>query len=477
VRETLRLINQIFPIRKCHGRRLEKKRPCVYYQLGQCPAPCCCMVDPEEYKKTVRDVQLFLQGRSREVIVSLKKKMELESQALQYEQAARTRDRIQALEQTLEKQSMVSLDFTDRDVFSFYREGERMEVVVLFVRGGRLSGTRSFSMRSLTLSDAEALSSFLSQYYSPGKFIPAEVIIPLKLPDQEVLAELLREMRRDRVAITVPQQGPRYELLKMAGQNAEVLFRRERSPQPDSVLPALQEQLGLQRSPQRIVCFDISNIMGTAAVGSAVQFSDGRPDKAGYRRFRIKTVHQADDYGMMYEVLTRYLTRAQREGSLPDLIMVDGGRGQLGVLIKALADCAIENVAAISLAKAGDQRGFPASAAPEQDKICLPHRKNPLLLNRQSPVLLYLQRIRDEAHRFAITYHRKLKAARDLTSPLQAVPGIGVKRAQQLLRHFAGMERLREASLDELSQLPFLNKKTASLIYDFFRTGQKFLKK
>jgi excinuclease ABC subunit C len=333
--------------------------------------------------------------------------------------------------------------------------------VVLFVRGGRLSGSRSFTLRSITLSDAEALSSFLAQYYDQGKFIPPEVIIPLKLPDQELLIEWLHETRRDRVKITVPQQGPRYELLKMAGQNAEIIFRREQSPQPDDVLAALQEKLGLKNYPRCIVCFDISNIMGAAAVGSAVQFTGGRPDKAGYRRFRIRTVHQPDDYAMMYEVLSRYLARAQAEAALPELIMVDGGRGQLGVLLKALHDSAIESVDAISLAKAAD----PA----EEEKLCLPHRKNPLILLRQSPVLLLLQRVRDEAHRFAITYHRQLKAKKDLTSPLQSISGIGAKKARLLLRHFASVERLREAGIEELSQLPFLDKKTATLVYDFFR--------
>lgn len=473
VRETLKLINLIFPIRKCHGRRLEKKRPCIYYQLGQCPAPCCCMVDPEEYKKTVRDVQFFLQGRSREVIVSLKKKMELESQSLQFEQAARTRDRLQALEQTLEKQSMVGPDFTDRDVFSFFREGERMEVVVLFVRGGRLSGTRSFTLNNLSLSDAETLSSFLAQYYDQGKFIPREVIIPCNLPDQGLLAEWLRETRGGPVKIVVPVKGVRGELLKMAAQNAGILFRRRESAQPEDVLYKLQEQLGLKRYPQRIACFDISNIMGTAAVGSAVLFADARPDKTGYRRFRIRTVQQADDYAMMYEVLSRYLARAQREKTVPDLIMVDGGRGQLGVLIRALEDSALKGVDAISLAKAADQGKKPAGSSTEEEKICLPQRKNPLILPRQSPVLLFLQRIRDEAHRFAVTYHRQLKARRDLTSPLQDIPGVGKKTAQQLLRHFGSIERLQHTAHEELSQLCFLNKKTAALVYDYFHQEKK----
>ena len=476
VRETLKLINLIFPLRKCHGRRLEKKRPCIYFQLGQCPAPCCCQVDPEEYKKTVHDVQLFLQGRSREVIASLKKKMELESQSLHFEQAARTRDRIQALGKTLEKQAMVSLDFIDRDVFSFYREGERMEVVVLFVRSGRLSGTRSFSLRNLTLSDAEALSSFLTQYYDQGKFIPPEVIIPLQLPDRELLIEWLKETRGEPVKITVPLQGPRYELLKMAAQNAEILFRREYLAQPDDVLAALQEKLGLKRYPRRIACFDISNIMGTSAVGSAVLFIDGQPARHGYRRFRIKTVQQADDYAMMYEVLSRYLSRAQREETLPDLIMVDGGKGQLGVLIRALEENRIVSVDAISLAKAKNRGKRPAATSAEEEKICLPHRKNPLILSRQSPVLLLLQRIRNEAHRFAITYHHQLKAKKDLTSSLQAIAGIGAKTAQKLLRHFGSIERLQEAGLEELAQLSFLNKKTASLVYDFFGTVKSSMK-
>ncbi|MCX5894712.1 MAG: excinuclease ABC subunit UvrC [Proteobacteria bacterium] len=475
VRETLKLINQIFPLRKCHTRRMQKKRPCIYYQLGQCPAPCCCMVDPSEYRNTVKEVQLFLQGRSREILTSLQKKMELESQSRHFEQAARTRDRIRALGKTLERQAMVSLDFTDRDVFSFYREEGGMEIVVLFIRSGRLSGSRSFSLHRLQLPDEEILSSFISQYYQEGKFIPREIILPLHLKDRGLLEEWLCETKGERVIISAPARGAKHALLKMAAQNAELLFRREAAEKQSSadILGLLQEKLGLKNYPSRIECADISNIMGTSAVGSLVLFEDGNPGKNGYRRFRIRTVQQADDYAMMYEVLTRHLARARAHGTLPDLIMVDGGKGQLGVLLKALQDTGISGVDAVALAKARGNVQGAAGDCRDEEKIFIPHRKDPLILAQRSPALHLLQRIRDEAHRFAITYHKHLKKTRDLTSPLQAIRGIGAKTAQKMLTHFGSMENVRRASRQELSALPFLSKKTASDVYDFFRRDNK----
>ena len=473
VRETLKLINLIFPLRKCHGKRLEKKRPCIYHQLGQCPAPCCCMVDAEEYQKTVREVQLFLQGRGREIIASLRKKMELDSQALRFEQAARTRDRIHALEETLERQTMVSLDFTDRDVFSFYREEARMEMVVLFVRSGRLSGSRSFTLRNLQLADEDVLCSFLAQYYGQGKFIPQEIITPLHLQDKELLKEWLYETGGHKVSIVSVTHGPRYELLKMAAQNAEILFHRQTAREQQArgdILAALQEKLSLKNFPACIECFDISNISGTSSVGAAVRFEQGEPHKDGYRRFRIKTVQQADDYAMMYEVLSRHLARARTGDRLPDLMMVDGGKGQLGVLLRALQDAGMNGVDAISLAKGRASRNSRVENFAEEEKIFLPHRKGPLILPRHSAGLLLLQRIRDEAHRFAITYHQKLKAQHDLSSPLEGIKGIGKSTARRILKHFGAMEQIRNASQQQLETLPFLNKKRAALIYDYFHT-------
>jgi excinuclease ABC subunit C len=474
VRETLKLIHLVFPLRKCHGKRLEKKRPCIYHQLGQCPAPCCCLVDIEEYRTTVRDVQLFLQGRSREIIDSLQKKMELESQALNFEHAARTRDRINALQRTLEKQAMVSLDFVDRDVFSYYREGAHMELVVLFIRCGRMSGSRNFSLHNLQLADAEVLSSFLAQYYFEGKFIPREVIVPVQPPDKALLVGWLTEKKGEPVKIISPALGPNRSLVEMATHNAKILFDRHHAGalSAEDLLSALQKKLGLKDVPVRIAGVDISNIMGTAAVGSVVVFENGQPNKELYRRFRVKTVTQADDYAMMYEVVTRYLTRARAEHMLPELIMADGGKGQLGEVLTALQDTGIATVQAISLAKVREVSRTAGADQHETDRIFLPSRKQPLILVPRSPVLMLLQRIRDEAHRFAITYHKNLKSRQDLTSSLEGLPSIGKKTAQRILTHFGGLENVRSTSLKNLAEVNFLNKKQAAAIYFFFHPDE-----
>jgi excinuclease ABC subunit C len=368
---------------------------------------------------------------------------------------------------------MVSLDFTDRDVFSFYRQEDRMEMVVLFVRSGRLGGSRSFTLRNLQLADEDVLCSFLAQYYDQGKFIPREIITPLHLKDTGLLQEWLDETSGHPVSIVSVTRGPRSELLRMAAQNAEILFHRQTAREQqahEDILAGLQEKLSLNNFPACIECFDISNLSGTSAVGAAVRFEQGEPHKDGYRRFRIKTVQQADDYAMMYEVLSRHLARARTGDRLPDLIMVDGGKGQLGVLLRALQDAGMSAVDAISLAKGRASRNSRVEDFAAEEKIFLPHRKGPLILPQRSAGLLLLQRIRDEAHRFAITYHQKLKAKHDLSSPLEGIPGIGKSTARRILRHFGTMEQIRNASQQQLETLPFLNKKRAALIYDYFHT-------
>ncbi|MEI6126190.1 MAG: excinuclease ABC subunit UvrC [Pseudomonadota bacterium] len=472
VRETVKVIQKIFPLRKCSGKKLKKARPCIYYQLGQCPAPCCCNVDPAQYRKTVKEVQLFLQGRSSEIVKELKKKMAREATNLNFELAARLRDRLSAIEKTLEKQTQVCLDFIDRDVFSFYREDARMAVTVLFIRTGRMMGSKSLMLNNLQLSDEEALGSCISQYYYAEEFIPREIIVPLRVEEREVLEEWLREKRGAPVEIICPQRGAKRELLTMAARNAEIAFSRNQAldRQAADVLKELHLRLHLKKYPSRIACLDISNIMGTSAVGSMVTFEEGLPVKDGYRKFRIQTVGQPDDYAMMHEVLTRYLSRSKRELTLPDLIIVDGGKGQLNVLCRALSEQGITSVDATALAK-GKKCEEPGRKS--EEKIFLPHRKNPVLFPKQSPALLLLQRIRDEAHRFAISYHKLLKKKKDFTSPLQNVPGLGKKTAAGLLRHFGSIDKIRKASQEELLQAPLITQKQVEALHAFFQPGRE----
>ncbi len=472
LRATLKAINALFPLRKCSGKRFEQKRPCIYHQLGQCPAPCCCMVEPAQYQKTVADVKLFLQGRSAEVLDGLRQRMQEASDALNFELAAQLRDTIAAIETTLEKTTLVNLDLIDRDVFAFWRAESQMAVTIMFVRTGRMIGSRTVMLRRLLLEDAEALESFISQYYTEGEYLPQEVLVPLQFEEMDMLEEFLSEQKGAAVAVTWPQRGPKMDLLRMATQNAELFFKRNRDMEKkdEDLLKDLQERLHLRAYPGRICCFDISNIQGTSAVGSMVYFEDGRPAKDGYRRFRIRDVHQPDDYAMMYEVLSRYLVKAQERGALPDLIMVDGGKGQLNVLERAFSDTRVATVDAAALAKG---RLNEMTNQMEEDKVFLPHRKNQVVFPRQSQTLFLLQRIRDEAHRFAITYYKALKKKKDFTPTLAAVPGVGAITAKEILKHFGSLDAARSASLEQLLEVPGMTRPRAQAIYNFFRQDSR----
>jgi len=468
LRETLKAINAIFPLRKCSGKRFEKKRPCIYHQLGQCPAPCCCAVEPAQYQKTVMDVKLFLQGRSAEVLSGLRHRMEDAAEGLNFELAAQLRDRITAIETTLEKTTLVNLDLIDRDVFAFWREDSQMAVAIMFVRNGRMMGSRTVMLRRLQIEDADAVESFISQYYAVGEYIPQDIVVPLQFEEMDVLEDFLREQKGGPVTLTWPQRGPKMDLLRMATQNAELFFKRNREieKRDEELLKELQERLHLRTCPARICCFDISNIQGTSAVGSMVYFEDGRANKDGYRRFRIRSVHQPDDYAMMYEVLTRYLARAKERDSLPELILVDGGKGQLNVLGQAFIDTGVVTVDAAALAKGRlDER----TNQMEDDKVFLPHRKNPVVFPKQSQTLYLLQRIRDEAHRFAITYHKTLKKKSDFTSTLESVPGLGKKTSREVLKHFSSLAAASDATMEQLLQVPGMTRPRAEALYDFFR--------
>jgi len=463
VRETLKVVHKIFPIRKCSRKRLKQERPCMYHELGQCPAPCSRPVSSRQYHQTVTDVRLFLEGRSSSIVSELKRRMQQESRHLNFEAAARIRDQISAIEQTLEKQTVVCRDRDDRDIFSFFRDGSRMTVTVLFVRSGRMTGSRNFHLRKLELSDQEVLSSFVGQYYYRGEYIPREILIPFSFEDMTILEDWLREKRTSAVRILFPRRGFRKDLVTMASRNAEIVFHQdhEREEQVQDVLADLHKRLQLTSLPLRIACFDISNIMGTSAVGSMVVFEEGKPVKDAYRKFRIKTVDQPNDYAMMYEVLSRQLAKKQDESPSPDLIVVDGGKGQLGILCKALHDHDRADIGACALAKIKQQEQ-------EQEKVFIPGRKNPVHFPPNAPGLLLLQRVRDEAHRFAVTYYRELKKKKDFTSSIEHVPGVGKKSVAAVLKHFGSMEQARQATLEQLEQVPAMTKRRAADLYAFF---------
>jgi excinuclease ABC subunit C len=483
VKDTLKTISQIFCIRTCNDSNFNNRiRPCLNHQIKRCLAPCSGMIDEESYQKHVREVILFLVGRNRELLRLLRKRMKEESDDLNFEDAARIRDRIFSIEKTIERQKVVSHAGTDQDVFAFYREAKEIEIQVMIIRKGRVLQTLPFFMSGLNLPDREIVSSFLKQYYSedrfthlgiiPAKnssetekernvgFIPSEIIIPFDIEDMKVMEEWLSERRGIRVRIHIPKRGNKLDLLRMVMENAKNSFLKRQSIQePDlKTLEEIRARLHLKRLPKKIECFDISNISGRLAVGSMVVFQDGRPNKRDYRRYKIRNVDHADDYGMMYEVLKRRQGRVSSIDDLPDLVMVDGGRGQLNIVMKVLKELKRDSIDVISLAKGG-----------EREKVFAPHWDSPVILQKRSKAFLLLQQIRDEAHRFALTYHQNLRKKQNMRSILDEIPGVGNLRKKALLRNFGGLKRIKGASIDELSQIPGMNTRVARDIYEFFQ--------
>jgi excinuclease ABC subunit C len=475
LKETLRLIRWIFPIRTCLDSKFSNRlRPCINYQMGRCLGPCCGKTDPEQYQEIVHQVRMFLEGKNRELVERLKKKMEEESEKLHFEVAARIRDQIEHIEKVIEKQKMVSTDFLDRDVIGFHCQNRTFVVHPLFIRGGKLLGGRGFIFPSTGLPDEEVLSSFLHQYYREGKFIPEEILIPKAIPDQNLVEQWLSELKGKKVRMLVPVKGDKKHLLKMACENAEqfLLAKDERDKDGEQLLEDLKKELHLKRIPLRIEAFDISNLQGGNAVGSMVSFEDGKPDKLGYRHFKIQSVEGADDTGMMYEVLLRRYRKAAEKKDLPDLVLLDGGRGQLNVAQEVFRELKIEEVDLISLAKERTVGGSRLSELRKtEEKVFHPQYREPFVLGRNSPILLLLDRIRDEAHRFAITYHKKVRSRETLKSELGEIPGIGRVRQKELLKHFETVEKIRKATEEELTNAPKMNRKSARVVFRFFHSS------
>jgi excinuclease ABC subunit C len=466
VRETLQIIHRLFPLRKCSQRTFRKRsRPCINFQLKRCLAPCCHDVKRKDYDRVVKKVLLFLRGQDRELVSYLNAEMEEASENLNFEKAALIRDQIQAVHQTLEKQKIVSTRFIDQDIVSYFRKDSFVEVLILFIRQGRMVGNQSFPFRRVTLEDEEVIGSFVTQFYRGEKFIPREIIVPFRLENQVTIEEWLTEKRGKKTKIIVPQRGVRKNLLQMAAENARQVWENRHSEEEKILrtLEAMRQRFRLRQNPHAIECFDISNLFGNEAVGSMVRFENGEPVKQKYRRYKIKTVNQADDYGMMQEIIKRRLSRGRKEQSLPNLIVVDGGKGQLGVACHTLKALGIEDVDVIGLAKSRfqDQNRTP-------EKIFIPGQKDPLILTKHHSVLHLLQRIRDESHRFAIAYHRKLRQKKQTESVLDDIPGIGPTKKQYLLKHFGSLKRIRSASLEEVLAVPSISKTNAQDIVDFF---------
>jgi excinuclease ABC subunit C len=470
VRESLDAIRKVFPLRTCSDTVFRNRsRPCLEHQIKRCPGPCCLPVDRDEYERSLKSAMLFLEGKNDELVRDLRARMDAASEELRFEEAARLRDQIRALEKTAEPQEMVSHFGIDQDVFGLYREGGFIEIQVLTIRRGKLTGSLAYGLDDREFPDEEVIAEVLGQYYSGGRFIPDEVLVPVDLEDADVRASYLSDLKQKSVKVFRPQRGDKVRLCEMAAENARQSFaaRRDTEDKRLRMVEELRKSLGLRSAPKRIECFDISNLQGRQIVGSMVVFDEGEPDKSRYRRYRVKSVPGQDDFASLYEVLKRRYTRALEEHAFPDLLVIDGGKGQLGVASAVLAELGIHDLDLVSLAK---DRVTRDPRSPEihhsEERVFLPNRKNPVVLPRNSTALFLLQRVRDEAHRFAITFHRALRGRERLRSVLDDVPGVGPSRRRRLLQHFGSLRRLMAATAEELAAVPGIGPDLSAVIVE-----------
>jgi excinuclease ABC subunit C len=467
VRETLKVLNHLFPLRHCKGKKLiPRERPCLDHALGRCLGACAGKVTQEEYRKAVNEVILFLQGKTGALQHQLKQRMEDAAGAMDFEQAAWCRDRLQGVAAVLEKQRIVSDRFRDQDVLAIHQEQGRTVLLALFIRQGVVNGKRDFDLKEAQGEKGELLRSFIQQYYGEGRFIPDEIIVPVPLEDRDTLEEWLTELNTKRVRILPARRGHRRYLLDLAESNARerLSIHLKRQQRDAALLQGLQRLLKLSKLPERMACVDISNIQGLHAVGAIVIFANGEPDRASYRHYRISTRSEPDDTAMMAEVVERFLADEPEIASNLNLLVVDGGKGQLNRIDHLLKEKqAGFRLPVIAIAKEREaDRGSKGRGLYE--KIYLPGRKNPLFLSHSPDLLHLLQRLRNEAHRSAISHYKTLHGRELLSSELDAIPGVGQKRKQALLQHFDGIEALRHASREELQGIKGIPASLAKVI-------------
>lgn len=472
MRQALRVIKAVFKLRSC-GRSIregDQQKLCLDYHLGLCSGPCATMIARADYLKAVDEVSEFLEGKPDRALAQLETEMERAAEELNFEAAARYRDQIQAIERVMERQKIISTDLEDQDVVGLVSDGYHCVACVLQVRGGRLQGQERFFLDGAHPDElSEAVRQFVEQYYQRTSKFPRQVLLSHPVEDRELMETWLTERRdattqgkeRHRVHVQVPVRGEKRRLVELALTNAELQMNEQKTrlatdqARAEEAVLELQEALELDTMPYRIECYDISNTQGTESVAAMVVFEGGQSKKSDYRKFKIKTVEGPNDFASMQEVLRRRLERGiaqdTRFGELPDLIVIDGGKGQLNAALAVELELGIE-IPTVGLAK-------------RLEEVFMPGRPNSILLPRNSQALFLLQRIRDEAHRFGLTYHRKLRGQRQTRSALDEIPGIGEKRRQALLKHFGSVDEMKQASLEELGRAPGMNRPTAEKLY------------
>ncbi len=453
VRNTARLINRIFRLRKCSKSFMAARtRPCLNYQLGRCLGPCTNVVPPDDYSAIVSNVRLFLEGRSRELIKQLEKDMKRYAGEEKYEDAARVRDQIRAVLKTTETQNVSSIKGEDQDIIGLAQKNEIYQVVIFFSRKGIITGNRDFRFENHGVTPGEIIEAFLKQYYHGDRYVPKSILISHPIDEFEPISDWLSYLAKKKITIHHPVRGKRAGMVNLAVKNAESILNRTEIRTSGQILEMMKTSLNLKKAPHRIEAMDISNLHGDQAVGTIVAYINGKPHKAGYRNYRIKDVKGIDDYEMMSEMITRRLSG----GDFPDLFIIDGGKGHLMAVSRVIEELPkeTERPALVALAKEREQGA-------KGDKIYLQGRKNPLRLNSEHPVLLLIMAIRDEVHRRAVTYHRKLRKKETIKSALDQIPGIGPLKKRLLLKKFGSLEAIREATEDELLKVKGITRTMA----------------
>jgi excinuclease ABC subunit C len=468
VRETLRMMRRLFPLRLCSDAVMHNRtRPCLYYQMKQCMAPCVGLIDRGAYHEIADQAVMVLEGRTSDLERLLLDQIRDRASALEFEKAAVLRDRLYAVRRTVERQRTVAVPGPeDRDVFGVYTEGRFVEIQVIFFRGGKMVGGRSYSFEQCEMPLDELLSSFLLQYGDRIPTIPAEILVPIQLEDAAAIAEILSEARGAKVVIHCPQRGDKQALVDLAARNAKSSFQEKRLTEraDRDLLDQVRRTFKLDRMPERIECYDISTLQGSKAVGSMVAFEGGQPCTARYRRFAIRAVEGQDDFAMLREVLLRRFKRAIEENDLPDLVVIDGGKGQLNVARAVFEDLGIDDLPALSIAKSRAEGG---GRSPE--RFFLPGRANPIIPPQHAAVVRFMARVRDEAHRFAITYHRTTRARATVRTALVDIPGVGPKRARMLLNKIGALAKIRESPVEAIAALPGFSAALARTVLEHLK--------
>ncbi len=474
------LIRRLFPFRTCtipiHDGERALPRPCLLYDIKRCQGPCIEAISREDYRRDIEQVMLFLEGRQEQVTRHLRRDMETASQALDYERAASLRDQLRAVERTTESQKMAAYARTQQDVLGLARGAGEAAVQLFVVRGGRMVGRDVFTLVSRSeVPDDEVLAAFVKQFYATAASVPPTVLVPFPPAEAEDLETFLTERRGARVTLVVPRRGEKRELVALATRNAEEALAREQArhlADHGQLLVALEEladALGLPAAPVRVECYDISTIQGSDTVGSMVVFVDGKPASSQYRRFRIRSVEGTDDFASHREVLRRRFRRAALEAEegtspdearwgMPDLVLIDGGKGQVSAAKEVLDELGLHDLPLAGIAK-------------QREELFLPGARDPIVLPGTSPALHLVQRLRDEAHRFAITYHRNLRGKRQTRSAFDELPGLGPKRRRALLRTFGSVKRVRDASVEEIAAVPGIGAGLAQRLHEALAAG------